>query len=280
MVLLHCTREKPAHVQWIRGECGFSATVSIAAPAKVRVSSIYESRTVALGMIQKLRQIFTALPGTAPARIPLGERVYAIGDIHGRLDLLEGIACAIEEDDAARNAADTTIILLGDLIDRGPDSAKVIDMAREWQERRRVRILSGNHEEMFLLSFYRLAAFRNFVRIGGRETVLSYVDHAAFHAAGIEEAQQLMIEAVPHEDREFLHGFETMIRIGDYLFVHAGINPDLEIEHQQAADCRWIREPFLSHIGDFGCVVVHGHTVTGEADFRPNRIGIDTGAFM
>lgn len=231
-------------------------------------------------MIQKLRQILTAKPDTAPARIPAGERLYAIGDIHGRVDLLERIARAIEEDDASRDEADTTIILLGDLIDRGPDSAAVIAMAREWQKRRKVRILSGNHEEMFLLSFYKLAAFRNFVRIGGRETVLSYVDKSAFQAAGLEEAQQLMIEAVPREDREFLHGFETMIRVGDYLFVHAGINPDLELEHQQAADCRWIREPFLSHNGDFGCVVVHGHTVTDEAVFKPNRIGIDTGAFM
>jgi serine/threonine protein phosphatase 1 len=231
-------------------------------------------------MIQKLREFLTAKPDTAPARIRLGERVYAIGDIHGRLDLLEGIVRAIEDDDAARDTADTTIILLGDLIDRGPDSAGVVTMAREWQKRRKVRILSGNHEEMFLLSFYKLASFRNFVRIGGRETVLSYVDKAAYDAAGIEEAQQMMIEAVPREDREFLHGFETMIRIGDYVFVHAGINPDLEVEHQQAADCRWIREPFLSHNGDFGCVVVHGHTVTGEAVFRPNRIGIETGAFM
>ena len=232
-------------------------------------------------MIQKIRQFFQANTEIATARIPAGERVYAIGDIHGRLDLLNKIALAIEADDAARDAADTTIVLLGDLIDRGPDSAAVIAMARDWQQRRKVRILGGNHEEMFLLGFYKLSAFKGFLRIGGRETVLSYdIDRLAFQAAELEQAQQMMVEAVPVADREFLRGFETTIRFGDYLFVHAGINPDLEIEHQQSSDCRWIREPFLSHRGDYGCVVVHGHTVTDEAVFKPNRIGIDTGAFM
>jgi serine/threonine protein phosphatase 1 len=213
--------------------------------------------------------------------IPPGERVYAIGDIHGRLDLLNKIARAIEEDDAARGDADTTIILLGDLTDRGPDSAAVIDMARDWSRRRKVRILSGNHEEMFLLSFYKLNAFKGFLRTGGNETVFSYnVDCSRFRAATMEDAQQMMIDAVPLEDREFLSDFELTIRIGDYLFVHAGINPDNLVEEQKSHDCLWIREPFLGHKGDFGCVVVHGHTVTDEAVIRPNRIGIDTGAFM
>jgi serine/threonine protein phosphatase 1 len=134
---------------------------------------------------------------------------------------------------------------------------------------------------MFLLSFYKINAFKNFLRIGGSETVLSYkVDHDSFRAADMEQAQQMMIEAVPVADREFLHDFEKMIRIGDYLFVHAGINPENPIDDQKSHDCRWIREPFLSHKEDYGCVVVHGHTVTDEPVFRPNRIGIDTGAFM
>lgn len=232
-------------------------------------------------MIEKVRQLLRPKRDIMPAGTPVGERIYAIGDIHGRLDLLTQIAKAIDDDDAAREAADTTIILLGDLIDRGPDSAAVVEMAREWSRRRKVRILAGNHEEMFLLSFYKINAFRGFLRIGGSETVLSYdIDRDAFRAADLEEAHQMMIEAVPVDDREFLLGFEKMIRIGDYLFVHAGINPDISIEEQQSHDCRWIREPFLSHKGDFGCVVVHGHTVTDEAVFRHNRIGIDTGAFM
>jgi len=232
-------------------------------------------------MIDKIRQLFRPRQDFRTASIPDGERVYAIGDIHGRLDLLTRIAHAIEKDDASRGPAETTIILLGDLVDRGPDSAKVIAMAREWARSGKVRILSGNHEEMFLLSFYKIKAFKNFLRIGGRETILSYdVDRDEFRAADLEEAQQMMIEAVPVEDREFIHGFESSISIGDYLFVHAGINPELPLDEQTNEEIRWIREPFLSHKGDYGCVVVHGHTVTDEAVFRNNRIGIDTGAFM
>ena len=232
-------------------------------------------------MFENFRQMFRAKGYDWSPCLPPGERVYAIGDIHGRLDLLTKIAAAIEEDDAARGEADTTIILLGDLIDRGPDSAGVVEMAREWSQRRRIRILAGNHEEMFLLGFYKLNAFKHFLRMGGRETIVSYdIDHAKFLAADLEEAQQMTIEAVPLADREFLRGFEQTIRIGDYLFVHAGINPERELDGQEPGECRWIREPFLSHKGDYGCVVVHGHTVTDEAVIKPNRIGIDTGAFM
>jgi len=232
-------------------------------------------------MIDRIRQIFRPKRDVATACVPAGQRVYAIGDIHGRLDLLTMIARAIESDDSDRGDADTTIILLGDLIDRGPDSAAVVDMARQWQTRRNVRILAGNHEEMFLHSFESIHAFKNFLRIGGRETVLSYgVDQEQFRATEMEEAQEMMIDAVPHADRDYLMGLEDEIRIGDYLFVHAGINPDIPVAEQQNSDRRWIREPFLSHKGDFGCVVVHGHTVTGDAVLRHNRIGIDTGAFM
>lgn len=232
-------------------------------------------------MIDRIREFLRPRKDVPTARLPAGERVYAIGDIHGRLDLLSRIARSIEEDDAARGTADTTIILLGDLIDRGPDSSAVIDMVREWSRRRKLRILTGNHEEQFLLSFDNLHAFKNFLRIGGRETILSYnVDLDEFRAADLEEAQQMMIDAVPTDHREYLSGLEEMIRVGDYLFVHAGINPVFPLDLQESHDCRWIREPFLSHKGDYGCVVVHGHTVREEPVFRSNRIGIDTGAFM
>lgn len=219
-------------------------------------------------------------PGPLPA-IPGGERVYAIGDIHGRLDLFRAIAEAIERDDEIRGSADTTVILLGDLVDRGPDSAGVVDYARQWAKLRKIRFIGGNHEEMFLLGFYKLAAFKSFQKIGGRETLLSYgIEPRDLLAADLDEAQRLMIDAVPMADREFLHSFEKLIAIGDYLFVHAGINPARPLNEQRGHDCRWIREPFLKHTGDFGQVVIHGHTVTEDPVIRNNRIGIDTGAFM
>lgn len=232
-------------------------------------------------MFQALRQIFARGDDAPAAAIPPGQRVYAVGDIHGRLDLFEALVAAIEADDAAAAPAETTVILLGDLVDRGADSAGVIALARAWQQRRRVRILAGNHEEMFLKSLSSLEMFRHFLRHGGRETVLSYgVDRAAFTHADLDDAQVMMQRAVPAEDIAFLDGFEDMIAIGDYLFVHAGINPGLPIEEQKVHDLRWIREPFLSHDEPHGQVVVHGHTICEAPEDCGNRIGIDTGAFM
>jgi len=232
-------------------------------------------------MFQALRQIFARGDDGPAAAIPPGQRVYAMGDIHGRLDLFEALVSAIDADDAAAAPAETTVILLGDLVDRGADSAGVIALARAWQQRRRVRILAGNHEEMFLRSFKSLEMFRHFLRHGGRETVLSYgVDRVAFVHADLEEAQAMMRAAVPAEDVAFLEGFEDMIAIGDYLFVHAGIDPRVPIEEQKVHDLRWIREPFLSHPGVHGPVVVHGHTICDAPEDCGNRIGIDTGAYM
>ena len=232
-------------------------------------------------MFQTLRQIFTrSEDGPLPA-IPPGQRVYAVGDIHGRCDLFEALAEAIDADDAGSGPAETTVILLGDLVDRGADSAGVVDRARAWQRRRHVRILAGNHEEMFLRSFHSLETFRHFLRHGGRETVLSYgIDRAAFGHADLEEAQAMMCRTVPAEDIAFLEGFEDMISVGDYVFVHAGIDPRVPIDAQKVHDLRWIREPFLSYPDSLDQVVVHGHTISDAPEDCGNRIGIDTGAFM
>ncbi len=231
-------------------------------------------------MIEALRQLFRPKPSGPLPAIPAGQRLYAIGDIHGRLDLFEALVAAIEADDAARAAAETTIILLGDLVDRGADSAGVVAAARELSARRKVRILAGNHEEMFLRCFDDVELLRHFLRFGGTETILSYpVDPVAFRRAELDEAQELMRAAVPEADRSFMQGFEDTIVIGDYLFVHAGIRPDVPLDQQKLDDLRWIREPFLSHSGDHGHIVVHGHTITDAPVIARNRIGIDTGAY-
>lgn len=231
-------------------------------------------------MLNSLRQLFRPREDRPLPAIPPGQRAYAVGDIHGRLDLFTALMAAVEADDAARNSADTTIVLLGDLVDRGPDSAGVVTAARALQARRKTRIIAGNHEEMFLQSFEDSDVLRHFLRFGGRETLLSYpVDRGEYQEATLEEAQELMQRAVPAADRAFIAAFEDCIAIGDYLFVHAGIRPDTPLEEQKTGDLRWIREPFLSHEGSHGPVVVHGHSITGEAEVRANRIGIDTGAF-
>lgn len=232
-------------------------------------------------MLKLLRSLLPRSEAANLPSVPLGQRVYAVGDVHGRLDLFTAMMRAIEDDDAAATPARSTVILLGDLVDRGPDSAGVLKRARRWQQEREVRILAGNHEEMFLKSFDSTDMLRHFMRHGGRQTLASYgVDLRALSAAEVEEVQALMARDVPLADREFMEGFEDLIVLGDYVFVHAGIDPQVPIHEQRPSDLRWIREPFLSHSEPYDQVVVHGHTISDEVELRGNRIGIDTGAYM
>lgn len=232
-------------------------------------------------MLKPLRNLFRARQPERPAAsVPEGERFYVIGDVHGRRDLLTALAAAIEGDDATAAAARSTVILLGDLVDRGADSAGVIALVRDWQTRRPLRCLAGNHEEMFLQSFDDLEMLRHFVRHGGRETLASYgIGPDAYNQLSLEELQAAMQRAVPPDDREFLATLEEMIVAGDYLFVHAGIDPNVPVEEQQRTDMLWIRERFLRHRAPLSHVVVHGHTIFDAVDHREHRIGIDTGAY-
>jgi serine/threonine protein phosphatase 1 len=231
-------------------------------------------------MLKSLRSLFRAAESAPTAALPAGTRAYALGDIHGRADLFASLIAAVEADDAKRGPTETTMILLGDLVDRGPDSAGVIALARDWQARRPVRILMGNHEEMFLEALESDEVLRHFLRYGGRETLLSYpIDPEAYGRAELAEARELALAAVPEADLAFIRSFEDRITLGDYLFVHAGIRPGVAIQDQRTSDLRWIRETFLTHQESFGPVVVHGHTIYGEPEVRANRIGIDTGAY-
>lgn len=230
-------------------------------------------------MLSKIRQIIrgNALPEPA---IPPGQRAYAIGDIHGRLDLFEDLVELVEADDAARGPASTTIVLLGDLIDRGPHSAAVVDVAMALGKRRPTRFIAGNHEEMLLAGFDRREALRAFITFGGRETLLSYgLDRASYNDATLDELQAMLPSLVPEHHLAFMRDMEDLVQIGDYLFVHAGIRPGVDLNLQRLSDLRWIRSEFLEDRRDHGVMVIHGHTITDAVDERPNRIGIDTGAY-
>lgn len=233
-------------------------------------------------MIKAIRQLFGSTSKTDPRlpRVPDGQRFYVIGDIHGRLDLFDALIEAIEADDKAANAADTHMILLGDLVDRGANSAGVVKRTREWQETRNVRILAGNHEDMFMESFEKPDILRHFLKHGGRETILSYgISKAQFDAMTLDDLFDALPSIVPKAERDYIESFEEKIVAGDYLFVHAGIDPEVAIADQKRSDMLWIRDRFLNHKGALEKVVVHGHTIFDDVVNLGNRIGIDTGAF-
>jgi serine/threonine protein phosphatase 1 len=217
--------------------------------------------------------------GPAGAR---GYRAYAVGDIHGRLDLLETLLANIHEEIERRPARRILLVFVGDLIDRGPSSAQVVERLRTYRRAgvRPVFIL-GNHEEVLLRI---IAGESDLITkwrwFGGTQCLESYgVDPAQIAAVDDEAALAMVRKAIPPSHVEFLKSFVDTCRFGDYLFVHAGIRPGVEVDEQRQSDLRWIREPFLSDDTDHGFVVVHGHTIIPEIDERPNRIGIDTGAY-
>lgn len=231
-------------------------------------------------MFKALKKLFRPSPPPRLASVPKGSRYYVIGDIHGRLDLFAAMIDAIEEDAKMRAGVESHVVLLGDLVDRGPDSAGVIARTRNWQKERSVRVLAGNHEEMFLNSFKKPEILRHFLKHGGRETVLSYgLSRKQFNAMNLDELFALMPQLIPETDLEYLRSFEELIVAGDYLFVHAGIDPALPIDQQKRSDMLWIRDRFLDHQGPLEKVVVHGHTIFDKVMDCGNRIGIDTGAF-
>ena len=213
---------------------------------------------------------------------PDGQRVYAVGDIHGRLDLLDDLLARIEDDILARPLPTIGLCFLGDLIDRGPDSAGVIERLCSLQHfPARALFLMGNHEEVLLRILHAEPGLAyDWLGYGGDAFAESYgVYPPALQAMSEDRIAQVLRTAIPPKHIEFLESFGDTFRFGDYLFVHAGIRPGIPIEQQQPKDLRWIRQPFLSDGHDHGCVVVHGHTISEGVERRANRIGIDTGAY-
>lgn len=231
-------------------------------------------------MLDTIRSFFRPRPTVPPPAVPEGERYYLIGDIHGRLDLFEAMVAAIEDDDNSREPANTQVVLLGDLVDRGPDSAGVVALTRHWQSERTVRVLAGNHEQMMLDAFKKPEILRHFLKHGGRDTVLSYgLTKKQFNAMTLEELFAALPQLISQSERDYIASFEEYIVAGDYMFVHAGIDPAIPIEDQKRSDLLWIRDRFLNHEGPLDKVVVHGHTIFNKVMDCGNRIGIDTGAF-
>jgi len=222
---------------------------------------------------------------SAPARSvagPAGRRAYVVGDVHGRLDLLETLLNAIEEDASVRPPARTFIVFLGDLVDRGLDSAGVLERLSTYRPPFATPVfLMGNHEEFFLnVLDGDVDTVGNWLTYGGRELAASYgISDGWLLNASPQAVAREVYRRVPAAHRDFVRGFGDSFRFGDYLFVHAGIRPGVALEDQSPRDMRWIREAFLDDRSDHGVVVVHGHTIVEQVEERSNRIGIDTGAY-
>ncbi|MEO6580568.1 MAG: metallophosphoesterase [Sphingomicrobium sp.] len=218
-----------------------------------------------------------------PPAIPDGHRVYAVGDVHGHDDLLGKLIQDIEADAASREAAQVTIVFLGDLIDRGPQSKQVIERLRTYRPTGvRVEYLMGNHEEVLLRILEGEGTLvRDWLRFGGAQCVRSYgMSSSGLAKMQPDKAVVALRSAVPAEHQAFLASLADTFRAGDYLFVHAGVRPGIPFADQSQADLRWIRGPFLDHPGRHEAMVVHGHTIRKEVEETPGRIGIDTGAYV
>jgi serine/threonine protein phosphatase 1 len=203
--------------------------------------------------LEKLR-----VHGRRPS-LPADLRIYAVGDVHGRLDLLEKLLAQIKIDIALRPTVRPVYVFLGDYIDRGSSSRETIDRLIEHGETHESVFLKGNHELIAIKCLSDRSLFGQWLRLGGLQ--------AAFY------------DALPKTHLRFFRDLQKSFVCGDFFFAHAGVKPKVELSRQKESDLLWIRGEFLSSNDDFGKIIVHGHTPTREIEVGPNRINIDTGAF-
>ena len=214
---------------------------------------------------------------------PANERIYAVGDIHGRADLLIKLLDKIRADIAVHGAASkNTLIFLGDYVDRGFHSREVIAqlLTLDMPEAELV-FLAGNHEDMVLQFLDDPANGELWLKVGGLATLASYGVYIGDESdvEGMMEASEEFAKKLPPEHLAFIQGLKETHAAGDYLFVHAGIRPAVPMDSQIREDLLGIRREFTGSGMDFGFCVVHGHTGVREPQIRKNRIAVDTGAF-
>jgi serine/threonine protein phosphatase 1 len=214
-----------------------------------------------------------------------GRLVYAVGDVHGRLDVLGPLLRDIAQDAVAAGPDEKPLLIfLGDYVDRGPESRGVVDLILQMMTwpKFEVRALKGNHEEA-LLQFLDQPSFgQTWMEHGGAATLASYGVQPPAQRTDSDAwipVRDAFAEALPPPHRAFYENLELMIDQGDYAFVHAGVRPGVALRDQSERDLLWIRQEFLAERGRFEKVIVHGHTPTEAPQLTPTRLGVDTGAY-
>jgi serine/threonine protein phosphatase 1 len=219
---------------------------------------------------------------TVTPSVPHGNRLYVLPDIHGRADLLERVQHNILQDMAQYPAHQFYIIYLGDYIDRGMDSKRVVDLILDFNPpRTRVIPLKGNHEAVLLDFFKNPTLLMDWMNFGASTTFASYgvsLDNPYTLEIQLQLAESLHT-AIPTTHHQFYENLGHSFEMGDYFFVHAGVRPARSLKNQHPHDLLWIREPFLNHQGMLEKIIVHGHTVMDHIQWHKNRIGLDTGAY-
>ena len=215
------------------------------------------------------------------ARVPEGTRIYAIGDVHGRADLLSRTFLNIDAHLGANSIARPVHVLVGDYIDRGPNSKEVLDLLVQRGQSHEMICLKGNHESYLAEFLTNPMILEDWRQYGALETLVSYGLRPAINPGAAEriDLAKKLADVFPEEHRKFLDGLPLTFSCGDFFFVHAGVRPGVPLSQQRQEDLLWIRNEFLLCETDFGKIIVHGHTPVRAPEIHANRVNIDTGAY-
>lgn len=237
-----------------------------------------------------MNSVSPSTAGVFRPSVPANTRVYAIGDIHGRADLLRRLLKTIAAD-AASTCHKCVLVTLGDYVDRGPDSAEVLELLSTLATHPvlstfECHFLKGNHDHMMEQFLRGNDPRKTWLKNGGRDTLASYgvedtsADSTAEGELLDDALQEQALRLIPTHHRRFLYALRLTHREGDYVFAHAGIRPGVPLAEQSADDVMWIRAPFLRSEANFGAIIVHGHTPSDVPHILKNRIAVDTRAWV
>ena len=218
----------------------------------------------------------------APAGLPAGLRAYVIGDIHAQCELLLDLMRLVEEDNVGRDSANLQLIFLGDYVDRGLQSAQLLQILVQASQFGNAVFLRGNHEQLLLdVHAGSIESAMIWPKIGGAATLSSFgVDLSSLDLSDPIDVIEATQRVIPAPIIDWLSSLPFCYRLGDYYFVHAGVRPGIPLESQSERDQLWIRDEFTKSARVHGATIVHGHTVTPQGPaIADNRIGLDTGAY-